>query len=94
MKKLDPEAQKKLVDFGISAGIIVVGAIGAIGLVKGGMRIQKMVDNDVMDRLITHDFIKLATPDGKVIEYTKEAFAEWTKAVEAADLNLVWHLPN
>ena len=93
-KKLDPKAQKKLVDFGIYAGIVGIAGIGAYCLIKGGMKAQKMVDNDVMDRLISNDFIKLTTPDGKTFEYTKEAFSEWTKAIEATDLNLVWHLPN
>jgi len=94
MKKLDPEVKRKLVNLGVSAGIVGFAGIGAYCLIKGGMKAQKMVDNDVMDRLISNDFIKLTTPDGKTFEYSKEAFSEWVKAIEAADLSLVWHLPN
>lgn len=94
MKKLSPEAKEKLVNAGIVLGITTAAGVGAYCLVKGGAKIQQMMDNGVMDKLMVHDLIKLTGPDGQEFANTSEGFKEWTKVVEAADIGLSWHLPN
>lgn len=94
VKKLDPEVKEKLVNASIIVGIAAAAGVGAYCLVKGGARVQRIADNNVMDKLMAHNLIKLMGPDGQAFANTTEGFKDWTKVVEAADIGLKWNLPN
>lgn len=94
MKKLSPELKEKLVNAGVVLGITAAAGVGAYCLIKGGAKVQQMADNNIMDKLMIHDFIKLTGPDGQTFANTAEGFKDWTKVVEAADIGLSWKLPN